>query len=111
MLEGLLQGGEADPAFRTGRDLQHLATQDFQCQQGSVIGGGLDGHRIPWSGDGTQCQVNGFHATVGDDDVVLGYRVGVMEAAPRQLQGEALMPLWMARSEERRVGKEGRSRW
>src|SRR2546427_10224017 len=28
-----------------------------------------------------------------------------------QWQGQPLAPLWLRRSEERRVGKEGRSRW
>src|SRR5690606_4528324 len=93
MLECQLKCCQANAMARTGRNFQYLAPQHLQREQGAVIGRRLNRYGVTWPGDSAQGEIDGLHAAVGDDDIILGNRIRVVETTPGKLERKTLMTL------------------
>jgi hypothetical protein len=90
VLQGELEGVEAHPRARVGRDLEGLEVQGLEDEEDAEVGGRLDGHRVPGRADGLEAEGHGLAAARGDDHVVRPHLAAVAEGPLRYLHAELL---------------------
>ena len=85
MLDGKLQGFDADAVPRVGGDFESTQAMDLQHLQRAKIGGRLDRHDIARFADRVQTVIDGFRPTRSDQYIRRGKAAAGAHHPPRNL--------------------------